>query len=71
MSGSEHCTAAGRRPGPELEEMPGRERALAEAGGTVFLPDPTHAYPAGVCGHAQPECRRALPLDLFVGEPAP
>lgn len=48
----------------ELEQMLGRERALADAGGTVFLPDPTHAYPAELCGPqgaAQRECLRTLP----------
>jgi formamidase len=49
---------------PELDQMLGRERALAHAGGTVFLPDPTHAYPTELCGPggaAQRECLRTLP----------
>ena len=52
-------------PGPEqAQEMLDRERQLAEAGGSVSLPDPENAYPAEVCGpdgsHWE-ECLRSYP----------
>ena len=52
-------------PGPDqLQEMLSREAELAAAGGRVFLPNPTHASPAAICGpegsHAD-ECLRTIP----------
>ena len=52
-------------PGPQqLHLMLDRERQLAEAGGSVSLPDPENAYPAEVCGpegsHRE-ECLRSYP----------
>ncbi|MDZ7642862.1 MAG: acetamidase/formamidase family protein [Woeseiaceae bacterium] len=49
---------------PELETALSREAALAAAGGTLFLPDPTHASPAELCGEngrARDACLRTLP----------
>lgn len=49
---------------PELAAMLAREQALAEAGGRVFLPDPTHAVPAELCGpqgSARDACLRTIP----------
>jgi len=52
-------------PGPaELERMLARERALADAGGSVYPPDPDFAEPSSLCGAegARPaECLRTLP----------
>ena len=52
-------------PGPaELERMLARERALADAGGSVYPPDPEFAEPSSLCGAegAKPgECLRTLP----------
>jgi len=47
-----------------LATMLAREAALAEAGGTVFQPDPTYAYPQAVCGEGgshTAECLRTIP----------
>ncbi|MEX2125685.1 MAG: acetamidase/formamidase family protein [Woeseia sp.] len=48
----------------ELETILRREQALADSGGAVFLPDPTHAAPDEICGpngSARSECLRTLP----------
>ncbi|MDZ7769115.1 MAG: acetamidase/formamidase family protein [Woeseiaceae bacterium] len=50
--------------GPELDAVLTRESALAAVGGTLFLPDPTHASPAGLCGpdgRVKDACLRTLP----------
>jgi len=52
-------------PGPgELERMLAREQALADAGGSVYPPDPDFAEPSSLCGAegTKPaECLRTLP----------
>jgi formamidase len=52
-------------PGPaELESMLTREAELAAKGGAVSMPEPTHAYPANMCGRegTHPErCLRTAP----------
>jgi len=52
-------------PGPaQLAEMLRREAALAEVGGAVNLPEPTHAYPADLCGEqgtVVDQCLRTAP----------
>lgn len=52
-------------PGPsELESMLTREAALAAKGGAVSLPEPTHAYPASLCGREgsrREQCLRTAP----------
>jgi formamidase len=52
-------------PGPvQLRAMLAREQALADAGGTVYLPETDHASPAPVCGpdgSASEACLRTIP----------
>jgi formamidase len=52
-------------PGPDAHaRMLAREQALAEAGGTVLLPDPENAKPAEICGPqgtAADSCLRTIP----------
>jgi formamidase len=52
-------------PGPvQLQRMLARERALADAGGRVLLPEPVDASPAPLCGpdgSAAEECLRTIP----------
>jgi formamidase len=52
-------------PGPaQHATMLAREQALANAGGSVFLPDPTDASPAALCGPDGPAadtCLRTIP----------
>lgn len=47
-----------------LERMLAREQALADAGGAVLTPDPTHAEPSSLCGvegSKREECLRTIP----------
>ena len=52
-------------PGPaQLAATLGREAALAAIGGAVSLPEPTHAYPAELCGEqgtSTDQCLRTAP----------
>jgi len=54
----------------ELSTVLDRESALAEAGGTVYLPDPARAEPASLCGEEgtrSAECLRTIPPREFGG----
>jgi len=52
-------------PGPEQQRtMLAREKALADTGGAVLMPDPKFAEPAALCGEEgthQQECLRTIP----------
>jgi formamidase len=58
-------------PGPsQLAESLHREKALADAGGTVFQPDPDMAEPSSLCGEQgakRGECLRTIPPREFGG----
>lgn len=49
---------------PEVAAILAREAALAAHGGAVSLPEPTHAYPANLCGREgsrREQCLRTIP----------
>lgn len=58
-------------PGPvQLKDVLEREQALADAGGTVYLPDAALAEPASLCGEEGTrtgECLRTIPPREFGG----
>ena len=58
-------------PGPsQLSASLQRERSLADAGGTVFAPDPEMAKPSSLCGEGgskSSECLRTIPPREFGG----